>query len=199
MYLKKDINMSKLFVSQNITMAANGVFTYATLLTPTEAKTTYNITVPDNVMVTSDGLLWVKFNSAKTAAQIGYTDIEQTQTSNVFAWSPYDKQGTISLNAAVNASVTTNTTLSTVQCEGATLTMISPLGNAIVKERLVTDGDILDKESVYETPIYLLVANGATVNAVTWMCATCGGYSTISIMPPLKCPSCMGTNFITTT
>lgn len=77
--------MSKFFVSQNITMAANGVFTYATLLTPTEAKTTYNITVPDNVMVTSNGLLWVKFNSAKTAAQIGYTDIEQTQTSSVFA------------------------------------------------------------------------------------------------------------------
>lgn len=63
--------MGKPFISQNITLATGG-FTYENgILTPAEAKTIYNLNVPSNVLVSANGLLWIKLNSTKTAAQIG--------------------------------------------------------------------------------------------------------------------------------
>lgn len=59
--------MGKPFISQNITLATGG-FTYENgILTPAEAKTIYNLNVPSNVLVSANGLLWIKLNSTKTA------------------------------------------------------------------------------------------------------------------------------------
>ena len=70
--------MGKPFISQNITLATGG-FTYENgILTPAEAKTIYNLNVPSNVLVSANGLLWIKLNSTKTAAQIGWTDVDGT-------------------------------------------------------------------------------------------------------------------------
>lgn len=68
--------MGNPFISQNITLATGG-FTYENgILTPAEAKTIYNLNVPSNVLVSANGLLWIKLNSTKTAAQIGWTDMD---------------------------------------------------------------------------------------------------------------------------
>lgn len=66
----KDINIWETFYIVNITLATGG-FTYENgILTPAEAKTIYNLNVPSNVLVSANGLLWIKLNNTKTAAQI---------------------------------------------------------------------------------------------------------------------------------
>lgn len=66
----KDINIWETFYIANITLATGG-FTYENgILTPAEAKTIYNLNVPSNVLVSANGLLWIKLNNTKTAAQI---------------------------------------------------------------------------------------------------------------------------------
>ena len=189
--------MGNPFISQNITLATGG-FTYENgILTPAEAKTIYNLNVPSNVLVSANGLLWIKLNSTKTAAQIGQTDVDGTNTPDGFGWPPIDTYGDIRLNIELGDPVDIGTNLAELQTDRTSIPMDSPLGNAILHETYIPDGTSIYKTDVYTTPVFLLIVNNISVPNKKWTCTQCG-YVDEAIMPPIKCPVCKGTDFITT-
>lgn len=189
--------MGKPFISQNITLATGG-FTYENgILTPAEAKTIYNLNVPSNVLVSANGLLWIKLNSTKTAAQIGWTDVDGTNTPDGFGWPPIDTYGDIRLNIELGDHVDIGTNLAELQTDRTSIPMDSPLGNAILHETYIPDRTSIYKTDVYTTPVFLLIVNNISVPNKKWTCTQCD-YVDEAIMPPIKCPVCKGTDFVTT-
>lgn len=68
-------------------MHATAGFTFESgVLTAAQAKSTYNLTVPSNYMVSADGQVWYKLLDNDNRAQLGFTDIDYTKQPDGFGW-----------------------------------------------------------------------------------------------------------------
>ena len=127
-------------------MHATAGFTFETgVLTAAQAKAKYNLTVPSNYMVSADGQVWYKLLDNDKCAQLGFTDISYDKQPEGFGWNDYVDNTydayDVRQEMLPGDNVDISTHLAELQLNSTSMFMKSPIGNAILDELLIPDGE----------------------------------------------------------
>lgn len=147
--------------AQNAMHATAGFTFESGILTAAQAKSKYNLTVPSNYMVSADGQVWYKLLDNDNCAQLGFTDISYDKQPEGFGWNddvdnPYDAYD-VRQEMRPGDNVDISTYLAELQLNSTSMFMKSPIGNAILDELLLPDGEPIYKADLYDSPFVQLV------------------------------------------
>ena len=147
--------------AQNAMHATAGFTFESGVLTAAQAKSTYNLTVPSNYMVSADGQVWYKLLDNDNRAQLGFTDIAYTKQPDGFGWNDYldnpNDPYYIRQEMRPGDNVDISTYLAELVLNSTSMFMNSPIGNAVLDALLMTDGEDIFKMDVYNMPVIQLV------------------------------------------
>lgn len=147
--------------AQNAMHATAGFTFESGVLTAAQAKSKYNLTVPSNYMVSADGQVWYKLLDNDKCAQLGFTDISYDKQPEGFGWHDYVDNSydayDVRQEMLPGDNVDISTYLAELQLNSTSMFMKSPIGNAVLDELLIPDGESTYKADLYDSPLIQLV------------------------------------------
>lgn len=147
--------------AQNVVHVKDGFTFESGILTALQAKRKYNLTVPSHYKVSADGQVWYVLLYDNNMAQLGFTDIAYDKQPDGFGWNDYvDDPSTeyyVRQEMQPGDNVDILSYLAELQLLSASMFMKSPIGNAMIDDLLIPDGEPIYKADLYNRPLIQLV------------------------------------------